>query len=117
MYYPPIIREDAPSSSAVKDALEEAEAAGLGAALATTPSEGPAKGSEPSGAAEMSEGQNPDTPQGTVGSIGDAPVSQAKGPVLLIEPLQAIPLGEGSKDLENSPAQLSEGGAETRSKE
>ena len=65
--------------------------------------------------AKMNEGQNPDAPQGTVGSTGDSPVSQAKGSVLLIEPLQAIPLGEGSKDLDTSPAQLFEGGAKTRS--
>ena len=65
----------------------------------------------------MNESQNPDAPQGTVGSTGNAPVSQAKGLVLLIKPFQAIPLGEGSKDLDTSPAQLSEGGAKTRSNE
>ena len=75
MYYPPTIREDASSSSAVRDAPEEVEVAGLGAALATTPSERLAKGSEPSNVAEMSEGQNLDAPQGTVGSTGDALVS------------------------------------------
>ena len=67
--------------------------------------------------AETDEGQNPDAPQKTIGSIGDAPVSLAKGPVLLIEPLQSVPLGEGFKDLDTSPAQLSEAGAEARSKE
>ena len=56
MYYPPAIRKDASSSSAVRDAPEEVEAARLRAALATTPSKGLAKGSEPSGAVEMSEG-------------------------------------------------------------
>ena len=60
---------------------------------------------------------NPDAPQKTVGSTGDAPVSHAEGPILLIEPLQVIPLGEDSKDLETSPAQLSNGGAKTRSKQ
>ena len=65
----------------------------------------------------MNEGQNPDAPQGIVGSTGDAPVSQAKGSVILVEPFQAIPLGEGSKDLDTSPVQLSERGAKTRSNE
>ena len=54
--------------------------------------------------AETNEGQNPDAPQKTIGSIGDAPVSLAEGPVLLIEPLQSVPLGEGFKDLDTSPA-------------
>ena len=85
--------------------------------LAITPSKEPAKESDPFGATETNEGQNPDAPQETVGSIGDAPVSHAEVPVLLVEPLQSVPLGEGFKDLETSPAQLSEVGAEARSKE
>ena len=56
-------------------------------------------------------------PQETVGSTSDTPVSHAKGPALLVEPLQFIPLGDGSKDLKTSLTQLSEAGAETRSKE
>ena len=67
--------------------------------------------------AETDEGQNPNAPQKTIGSIGDAPVSLAEGPVLLIEPLQSVPLSEGFKDLDTSPTQLSEAGAEARSKE
>ena len=106
MYYPPAIREATPFNSEVRDASEEAEAAGPGA-----------KESEPSGAAETSEGQNPDASQETVESTSDAQVSHAEGPVLLVEPLQAVPLGEGSKDLETSPAQLSEGRVENKPKE
>ena len=117
MYYPPTIKEDAPSNSEVRDVLEEVEAVGPRVALAITSSEGLAKESEPFDTAKMNEGQNPDAPQGIVGSIGDASVSQAEGPVLFVEPLQAIPLGKGSKDLETPLAQLSEGGVETRSKE
>ena len=90
---------------------------GLKAALAITSSKEPAKESDPSRAVETNEGQNPNAPQETVGSTGDAPVSHTEGPVLLIEPLQSVPLGKGSKDLETSPAQLSEVGAEARSKE
>ena len=117
MYYPPAIREAAPSNSEVKDASKEAEAAGPRAVLAITSPEEPAKESEPSSAAETSEGQNPDAPLKTVESTGDAQASHAEEPVLLVEPLQAVPLGEGYKDLETSPTQLSEGGAETRPKE
>ena len=62
MYYPPAIREDAPPSSEVRDALEEVEVAGPKAALAITSSKEPAKESDPSGATETNEGQNPDAP-------------------------------------------------------
>ena len=62
MYYLPAIREDATPSSEVRDALEEVEAAGPGAALAITSSKEPAKESEPSGAAKANEGQNPNAP-------------------------------------------------------
>ena len=117
VYYPPAIRKATPSSSEVRDAPEEAEAARSGAVLAITSPEEPAKESEPSGAVEMSEGQNPDAPQKTVESTGDAQASHAEEPVLLVKPLQAVPFGEGSKDLETLLAQLSEGGAKTRPKE
>ena len=105
-----------PSSSKVRDALKDIEAASPEAILAINSSEEPAKENKPSGAAEMSKGQNLDAPQKTTESTGDAPVSHAEGPVLLVEPLQAVPLGKGSKDLETSPAQLSEGGVKTRPK-
>ena len=117
MYYPPAIQEDAPSNSKAGDAPEEIEVADPDAALAITSSNEPAKESDPSGVTETNEGQNPNAPQETIGSTGDAPVSLAEGPVLLVEPLQSVPLGEGFKDLETSPAQLFEVGAEARSKE
>ena len=106
-----------PPSSEVRDALEEVEVIGPEAALAITSSKESAKESDPSRAAEKDEGQNPDAPQETIGSTGDAPVSYAEGPVLLVESLQLVPLGKGFKDLETFPAQLSEVGAEARSKE
>ena len=104
VYYPPTIRKAAHSSSKVRDAPEKAEAAGSGVVLAITSPEESAKESEPSGAAKTSEGQNPDAPQKTVESTGDAQASHAEEPALLIEPLQAVPFSEGSKDLETSPA-------------
>ena len=104
VHYPSTIREDAPSSFEVRDALEEVEVAGLRAALAITSFDEPAKESEPSSVAETNEGQNPDAPQKTVRSTGDASVSHVEGSVLLAEPLQAVPFGKGSKDFETSPA-------------
>ena len=117
VYYPSAIREDAPSNSEVRDAPEEVEAVGPDAALAITSSKEPAKESDPSGAAETNEGQNPDAPQETIGFTDDALISFAEGPILLVEPLQSVPLSEGFKDLETSPAQLFAVGAEARSKE
>ena len=93
-----------PPSFEVKDALEEVEAVGPDATLAITSSKESAKESDPSKAVETNEGQNPDAPQETIGSTGDALVSLAEGLVLLVEPLQSVPLGEGFKDLETSPA-------------
>ena len=114
VYYPIAIRETAPSSSKVGNALEEVEAASPGAVLAITAPEEPARESESSGAAETNKGQNPDAPQKTVEFTGDAQASYAEEPTLLVEPFQAVPLGEGSKDLEIAPAQLSKEGAKTK---
>ena len=107
MFYPPAIREDATPSSKVWDAPEEVEVASPSVALAITSPEVPAKESGPSGAAGTDEGQNPDTPKETAGSAGDDPISYIEGPVIVVEPLQPVPLGEGSKDPEISPAQPS----------
>ena len=103
MFYPPDIREDATPSSEVRDAPEEVEVASPGVALAITSSEVPAKESGPSGAVGTDEGQNPDTPKETVRSVGDDPVSHIEGPVIVVEPLQSVPLSEGSKNPEISP--------------
>ena len=76
----------------------------------------PVKESGPSGVAGINEGQDPDAPKETIGSVGDAPVSYVEGPVIVIEPLQSVPLGEGSKDPEISLTQLSEEGVKAKSK-
>ena len=107
MFYPLAIREDATPSSEVRDAPEEVEVASLGAALVITSPEVPAKESGPFGAVGIDKGQNPDTPKETVGSVGDDPVSHIEGPVIVVESLQSVPLGKGSKDPEISPAQPS----------
>ena len=116
VYYPPAIKEAAPSSSEVRDAPQEAKATSAGAVLAIIAPEELVKESEPSWAAETSEGQNLGAPQKTVESTGDAQASHAEEPTLLVEPLQAVPLGEGSKDLEVTLAQLSKEGAKIKPK-
>ena len=100
VYYLPAIREVAPSSFEVRDAPEEAEAVGPGAVLAITTPEEPARESEPFGVAETSEGLNLDAPQKTAESTGDAQAPYTEELALLVEPFQAVPFGEGSKDLE-----------------
>ena len=116
VYYPPAIREATPSSSEVRDAPEKAKVAGPGAVLAITVPEEPTKESESSGTAETSKGLNLDAPQKTAESTGGAQAPHAEEPALLVEPLQAIPLGEGSEDLEVASAQLSKEGAKTKPK-
>ena len=76
-----------------------------------------AKESGPSGVAGTDGGQDPNASKETVGSVGDASVSHVEGPVIVVEPLQSLPLGEGSKDLEISPTQLSEERVKAKSKE
>ena len=117
VFYPPAIREDATPNSEVRDAPKEVEVASPGAALVITSLEVPSKKSGPSGAIRTDEGQNLDTPKEIVGSVGDDSVSHIEGPVIVVEPLQSIPLGEGSKDLEISPAQPSQEGVKDKSKE
>ena len=116
VYYPPATREATPSSFEVRDTPEEDKAVGLGAVLAITVPEEPAKESEPFGAVETSESLNPDTPQKTPEFIGDAQAPHTEELALLVEPLQAVPLGEGSKDLKIASAQLSKEGAKTKLK-
>ena len=62
VYYPPAIRETAPSSSEARDVPKEAKAAGLKVDVATTALDEPAKESEPFGVAETNKGLNPGTP-------------------------------------------------------
>ena len=86
VFYPLAIREDATPSSEVWDALEEVKVVSSGAALEITSPKVPAKESNPSGAEGTNEGQNPNTPKETVGSVGDDPVSYVEGPVILVGP-------------------------------
>ena len=72
VYYPPAIRETAPSSSEARDVPEKAKAARLEIVVATTAPSGPAKENEPSRAAKISEGLNLEAPQKTVESTTNA---------------------------------------------
>ena len=66
VYYPPAIREAAPSSFEGRDVPEEAEAAGPKAVVATIAPDEPARESELFWVAEISEGLSSKTPQKTV---------------------------------------------------
>ena len=43
------------------------------------------------------EGQGPDAPKETAGSVNGDPVSHIEGPVIVVEPLQSVLFAEGSK--------------------
>ena len=116
VYYPPVIREAAPSSSKVRDALEEAEVARPEAALTITALDEPARESELSGAAKTNEGPNPEAPQKTTESTVDAQAPHAKESALPVEPLQIVPPSEGSKYPETVSTQLSKEGIKIKLK-
>ena len=116
VYYPPAIREAAPSSFEAGGVPEEDEAAGTVAATISTAPNEPAKERKPFGAAKIGEGLNLKAPPRAVESTTEAQASHAEEPTLLVEPLQAVPLDKGSRDLEITSTQLSEGGDKTKSK-
>ena len=107
MFYPPAIREDATPSSEVQDAPKGVEVASPSTAPEIISPQMLAKESGPSGMAGADEGQGPDVPKETAGSISGDLVSHIEGPVIVIEPFQSILLAEGSKDPEASPTQPS----------
>ena len=72
VYYPPAIRETAPSSSKAKNAPEEAETARPEVALAMIAPDEPIRESELSEATETNEGLNPEVLQKTAKSTADA---------------------------------------------
>ena len=117
VFYPPVIREDATPSSEVRDAPEGVEVASTSAAPKIISPQVPTKESGPSGMAGVDEGQGPDTPKETAGSISGDPVSHIKGSVIVVEPLQSVLLAEGSKDPKASPVQLSLEGIKDKSAE
>ena len=116
VYYPLAIRETAPSSSKARDVPEEAEAARLEIVVATTAPGEPAKENEPSRAAKISEGLNLEMPQKAAKSTAETQASHTEEPTLLVEPFQAIPPGEGCKDLKTTPAQLPKKGIKAKPK-
>ena len=116
VYYPPTIKEAAPSSSKARGVLEGAEAARIVVAVVSTSPDEPAKESKPSEAADASEGLSLEAPPRVAESAAEAWAPHAEEPTLLVEPLQAVPLGEGFRDLKITSSQLSEGGDKTKSK-
>ena len=115
VFHPPVIREDATPNSKVRDAPEGIEVACPSAAQETISPQVPAKGSDPSGTAGADESQDPAWPKEAAGSVSGGPVSHTEDPVIAAEPLQSIPLAEGSKDPEVSPTQPSLEGIEDKS--
>ena len=87
VYYPPSIRETAPSSSEVRDVPEEAETVGLEVTVATNAPDELAKESEPSRVAETSESLNLEAPQKAAKSTAEAQATHVEEPALLVEPL------------------------------
>ena len=116
VYYPPAIKETTPSSSKVRGVPKGAKATRTVAAAATTAPDEPAKESKPSGATEIGEGQSLEVPLRAVKSTTEAQAPHAEELALLVEPLQAVPLGEGFRDLEITSSQLFEGGDKIKSK-
>ena len=66
--------------------------------------------------ARADEGQGPDAPKETAGSVSGNPVSHIEGPVIVVEPLQSVLLAEGSKDPEFSLVQPSLEGIKDKSR-
>ena len=85
-------------------------------AAATTALDEPAKESEPSGVAETSESLNPEAPQKAAKSTVEAQTTHVEEPAFHVEPLQAVPLNEGCKDLETTSTQLIEEGTKAKPK-
>ena len=104
MYYPLAIRETASANSEAVSAPQETGTAQLeGAQLVFTLDE-PTKGGEFHGATGTPGGLNPEVSQEAAKSIVSAQVSDAEEPVLLAQPLQAIPLADVSEGPEANPA-------------
>ena len=116
VYYPPAIRETAPASSEAKVALEEAEAARPKAALAITAHNEPVEESELPRATEAHKNLNPKAPQKTTESTADAQAPHVEEPAFSIQPLQTVPLSEGSKGPEVTPTQLPKEGVKIKLK-
>ena len=87
VFYPSAIREDATSSSEVRDAPEGVEVASPSAASEIISPQVPAKESGPSGTAGADEGQGLNAPKETAGFVSGDPVSHIEGPVIVVEPL------------------------------
>ena len=116
VYYPLAIRETALASSKAEVALEKVETTQPEAALAITAHNEPAEKGELPGVTKTHENLNPEAPQKTAESTADARAPHAEEPALSIQPLQTVPLSEGSKDPEVIPTQLPKEGVKIKLK-
>ena len=60
--------------------------------------------------ARADESQDPVGPKEAAGLVSGGPVSHTEGPIIAVEPLQSVPLAEGSKDPKISPTAAFLGG-------
>ena len=90
VYYPPAIRETAPTNFETVSAPEEAEAAQPEVALVVSTPNEPAERGELPGVIETHGSLNPEVPQEAAGSIVSAKDSHAEEPPFLVQPLQTI---------------------------
>ena len=68
------------------------------------------EGGEPHDATEAPGGMNPEMPKEVAEPTVGAQITVAEEPVILVQPLQAIPLTEVPKSIETDPAQPSQEG-------
>ena len=104
VYYPSAIWETTSVSSEAVSAPQEAETAKPEAAQVVPIPDKPTKGGELPGVTETPGGLNLEVPQEAAKSTVNAQVSDAEGPVFLVQPLQTIPFADIAKGLEGHPA-------------
>jgi len=106
VYYPSAIRETVPANSNMVNALKEAKATRLEAALAVSTTNKPTEGGELLGVTETRGSSNPEVPQEAAGSIVSTKDSYAEELPLLVQPLQTISLADVTQGPEANPVQL-----------
>nr|XP_023898033.1 uncharacterized protein LOC112009911 [Quercus suber] len=116
IYYPPAIREAAPSSSEAEVVLEEVDTTPNEAALAIATSDDPAKEVELARMTETDKGPNKKAPQDATKSSFGAQAPNVEEAPLQVDPSQVVPPTEGSKDPETLFAQLPKEGIKMRLK-
>ena len=104
IFYPPAIRETASASSEAMSDQHEARVTQLEAAQIGVPPDKSLEGEEPYDTIEAPGGMNPEMPKEVAEPTVGAQITVAEEPVILVQPLQAIPLTEVPKSIETDPA-------------